>query len=129
VHVDPGTPKSVRIAGVLVGVQGLVGVVFAVILLTQPGVLRAGDRIGEAAFFLLMAAAVIGFGVALVLGKRGARSPAIVIELLLTGIAAYVTAPSNQPVYGIPIAALCVFILYLLLNAGVREWVMDKDPD
>lgn len=67
-------------------------------------------------------------------GKRGARSPAVVIELILVGIAGYVTVPSGQVVYGILIAVICVYTLYLLLNAGVRSWVMDapaadKDPD
>jgi hypothetical protein len=125
----------VRIAGVIVGLQGLVGVVVAVLLLVQPGVLRTTDRLGEAGFFAAMAAAVIGFGVALVLGKRGARSPAVLVELLLIGISAYATVPSNQPFYGIPVAVLCVFVLYLLLNPGARDWVMDqntsdqKDPD
>jgi hypothetical protein len=117
----------VRIAGVIVGLQGLAGVVVAVLLLVQPGVLSVRDRLGEAGFFALMAAAVIGLGIALVLGKRGARSPAVLVELLLIGISAYATVPSNQPIYGIPVAVLCVFVLYLLLNPGVREWVMDHD--
>lgn len=127
-RLDPTTPRTVRIAGVLVGLQGLVGVVFAVVLIAQPGVLSLADRAGEAGFFLLMAAAVIGLGVALVLGKRGARSPAIVVELLLTGIAGYVTVPSGQTGWGLLIAAFCIYTLYLLLNAGVRDWAMDREP-
>jgi hypothetical protein len=128
VQLDPTTPRTVRIAGVLVCLQGLIGVVFAVVLIIQPGVLSLADRAGEAGFFLLMAAAVIGFGVALVLGKRGARSPAIVVELLLTGIAGYVTVPSRQAGWGILIAAFCIYTLYLLLNANVRDWAMDREP-
>jgi hypothetical protein len=99
-----------------------------------PGELTTRDRLGEAGFFALMAAAVVGFGVALVLGKRGARSPAVVIELILIGIAGYVTVPSGQVLYGVPIAIVCVATLYLLLNTRAREWVMDartanQDPD
>jgi hypothetical protein len=127
VRGDPSTPTTVRIAGVIVGLQGLVGVVVAVMLLVQPGVLSVTDRLGEAGFFALMAAAVTGFGIALVLGKRGARSPAVLVELLLIGIAAYATVPSKQPLYGIPVAVLCVFVLYLLLNPGARDWVTDRD--
>ena len=73
-----------------------------------------------------MAAAVIGCGIALVLGKRGARSPAMVIEILLLGIAWYATGPSGRPEYGIPVAALCVLVLYLLLNPRARAWAMDR---
>jgi hypothetical protein len=130
VRLDPDTPKTVRIAGLLVGLQGLCGIVFAVVLMVQPGVLNAADRYGEAAFFVVLGAGVIGFGAALVLGKRGARSPAVVIELLLLGIAGYATVPSSRPEYGLPVAAVCLFTLYLLLNSGVRDWVMDlQDPD
>jgi hypothetical protein len=131
VRLDPDTPKAARVAGVLVGLQGLCGIVFAVVLMVQPGVLRATDRYGEAAFFVALGAGVIGFGAALVLGKRGARSPAVVIELVLLGIAGYATVPSSRPEYGLPVAALCLYTLYLLLSSGVRDWVMDlqKDPD
>jgi hypothetical protein len=130
VRLDPGTPTTVRTAGVLVGLQGLAGIVFAVVVAVQPGALNTADRLGEAGFFAVMAAAVIGFGVALVFGKRGARSPAVVIELLLLGIAGYATVPSSRPEYGIPVAVLCLAVLYLLLNPQGREWVMDQqDPD
>jgi hypothetical protein len=130
VRLDPGTPTTVRAAGVLVGLQGLAGIVFAVVLAVKPGVLTTADRLGQAGFFALMAAAVVGFGVALVFGKRGARSPAVVIELLLLGIAGYATVPSSRPEYGIPVAVLCLAVLYLLLNPQGREWVMDQqDPD
>ncbi len=131
-QLDPGTPKAARVAGVIVGLQGLVGVVFAVVLLVAPGSLRLSDRLGEAGFFLVIAAAVVALGVALVLGKRGARSPVVVTELILLGIAGYVSVPSSQLEWGIPIAAVCVYTLYLLLSAPVREWVMatsEKDPD
>lgn len=133
-QLDPDTPRSVRLAGVIVGLQGLAGVVFAVVLLVSPGALTSRDRLGEAGFFLLIAAVVVALGVALVLGKRGARSPAVVVELILVGIAGYVTVPSGRAAYGVPIAIICVYTLYLLLNAGARTWVMDasaadKDPD
>jgi hypothetical protein len=131
VRLDPATPTTVRVGGILVGLQGLAGIVFAVVVLVQPGLLATRDRLGEAGFFALMAAAVIGFGVALVFGKRGARSPAVLIELLLLGIAGYATVPSSRPEYGIPVAVLCLLVLYLLLNTRGREWAMDRleDPD
>jgi hypothetical protein len=134
VQLDPDTPRTVRAAGALVGLQGLAGLAYTVVLLVAPGVLTAADRYGEAAFFALMAAAVIGLGMALVLGKRGARSPAVLIQLLLLGIAGYATVPSSRPEYGVPVAVLCLLVLYLLLNTAGRAWAMDlqatdKDPD
>jgi hypothetical protein len=133
VRLDPATPTTVRAGGIIVGLQGLAGIAFAIAVLVQPGVLTTRDRLGEAGFFAVMAAAVIGFGIALVLGKRGARSPAVLIELLLLGIAGYATVPSSRPEYGIPVAVLCLLALYLLLNTRGRAWAMDltsaEDPD
>ncbi|MFL6124972.1 hypothetical protein [Actinophytocola sp.] len=131
---DPSAPTTVRVAGGIVGLEGLGGLAFAVALLVQPGVLRPSDRYGEAAFFAILAAAVIGFGIALVLGKRGARSPVVVIQLLLLAVAGYATVPSGRPEYGIPVAVACLAVLYLLLNPRARDWVMDrtgsdKEPD
>ncbi|TDV52476.1 hypothetical protein [Actinophytocola oryzae] len=129
-RLDADAPRTVRIAGAVIGLQGLVGLVFAVVLAFAPGTLTSKDRFGEAGFFALMAAAVIGFGVALVLGRRGARSPAVVVQLILIGIAGYVTVPSGQAAYGIPIAIVCIGVLYLLLNPAARTWVMGReDPD
>lgn len=134
-RLDPDTPRTVRAAGVLVGLQGLVGIVFSVALLVAPGSLRTPDRYGEAAYFAVIGAAVIGCGAALVLGKRGARSPTTVAEILLLGVAWYAAGPSSRPEYGIPVAAVCVAVLYLLYNAKARVWAMDlpdaatKDPD
>lgn len=133
-QLDPDTPRTVRWAGISVAAQGLVGVVFAVVILVAPGSLTTRDRLGEAGFFLLMALAVMALGAALVLGKRGARSPAVVVELILVGIAGYVTVPSGQIVWGLLIAVVGILTLFLLLNSGAREWVMDRqtsdqDPD
>lgn len=134
-RLDPETPRTVRAAGVLVGLQGLVGIVFAVVLLVTPGSLRSPDRYGEAAYFAVIGAAVLGCGVALVLGKRGVRSPTTVAEILLLGVAWYAAGPSGRPEYGIPVAVVCVVVLYLLFNAKARVWAMDlpdgakQDPD
>lgn len=134
-RLDPDTPRTVRAAGVLVGLQGLVGIVFAVALLVASGSLRAPDRYGEAAYFAIIGAAVIGCGAALVLGKRGARSPTTVAEILLLGVAWYAAGPSSRPEYGIPVAVVCIAVLYLLYNAKARVWAMDlpdsatQDPD
>ena len=58
------------------------------------------------------------------LGKHWARSPAVVMELLLLGVAWYATGPSGRPEYGVPVGVLCVVVLYLLFTATSREWSM-----
>jgi len=136
VRIETDTPKTVRGAGVLVALQGLVGVVFAGALLIRAlsGEKTIGNLYGEAAYFAVLGGAVLGCGAALFLGKRGVRGPITVIEILLLGVAWYAFGPSDRPEYGLPVAALSVVVLYLLYNAKARVWAEDRqglteDPD
>jgi hypothetical protein len=125
-HVSPA-PATVRGAGVLVGLQGLTGLVFAVIVLVRAfggGSTPGNNLFGQAAYFAVLGGAVLAVGIALVLGKQWARSPAMVAEILLLGVAWYMIGPSGRPLLGIPIAALSVLVMYLLLNARAREWAL-----
>ncbi|GAB1508822.1 hypothetical protein [Actinophytocola sp. KF-1] len=135
-RIETDAPKTVRGAGLLVVLQGLIGVVFAVALLVRAfsGAETIGNLYGEAAYFAVLGGAVLGCGVALFLGKRGVRGPITVIQILLLGVAWYAMGPSDRPEYGIPVAALCVLVLYLLYNVKARVWAedragLDEDPD
>lgn len=135
-RIETDAPKTVRGAGLVVVLQGLVGVVFAVALLIRAfsGAETIGNLYGEAAYFAVLGGAVLGCGVALFLGKRGVRGPVTVIEILLLGVAWYAAGPSGRPEYGIPVAALSVLVLYLLYNVKARVWAedrqgLDEDPD
>ncbi|MDQ3785881.1 MAG: hypothetical protein M3422_01385 [Actinomycetota bacterium] len=135
-RIETDAPKTVRGAGLLVALQGLVGVVFAVALLIRAfsGAETIGNLYGEAAYFAVLGGAVLGCGIALFLGKRGVRGPITVIQILLLGVAWYAMGPSDRPEYGIPVAGVCVLVLYLLYNVKARVWAedragLDEDPD
>jgi hypothetical protein len=125
--VGPDVPRPVRLAGLLVVLQGLAGVATGGWLLVA--VVRGSTGpvpIGATAAWL------IGFGVILLVvglnlmrGRHGARTPAIVAQLLLLGVCWYATGPSSQPAYGIPGAAFCVAVLVLLFRASARAWAAD----
>jgi hypothetical protein len=129
VRIESDAPPTVRGAGILVGIQGLAGIGFAIALLIRAlsGAETIGNLYGEAAYFAIIGAAVVACGVALVLGKRGARAPTTVVEILLLGVAWYAIGPSGRPEYGVPVAALCAVVLFLLYNARAREWALDLD--
>jgi len=130
VRLDSDAPPTIRGAGVLVGLQGLTGVGFAVALLVGgfAGGSATGNNIfGEAAYFVVLGGAVVAVGVALVLGKHWARGPAVVVELLLLGVAWYATGPSGRPAIGVPVGLLCVLVLYLLFTVRSRAWSMGLD--
>lgn len=118
-------PPSVRGAGILVGLQGLAGVAFAVALLVRAlgGASSAGNNLfGEAGYFVVLGGGVVVVGAALLLGRHWARSPAVVVELLLLGVAWYAAGPSGRPEIGAPVGVFCVVVLYLLFTARSREW-------
>jgi hypothetical protein len=132
VRIASDAPPTVRGAGVLVGVQGLAGLVFAVALLVRAigGASSPGNNVyGEAGYFGVIGGAVVAVGVALVLGKHWARSPAVVVELLLLGVAWYASGPSGRPEFGVPVGVLSVVVLYLLFTARSREWSLGLDDD
>lgn len=131
-RIATDAPATVRGAGVLVGLQGLVGVGFAVALLVRAfgGASSEGNNVyGEAGYFAVIGIAVVAVGVSLVLGKHWARSPAVVVELLLLGVAWYAFGPSKRPEIGVPVGLLCVIVLYLLFTVRSREWSLGLEDD
>jgi hypothetical protein len=126
-------PENVKVAGVLVAVQGLVGVVVAVVLGVR-AVGAEGPRgyygFAEAGIFLLMAGAVAGLGYGLVRGVHGCRTPAIVIQLLLFPVIYYTLGPSRQLFWGIVCGLYVLLTFLMLISEQSRRWSMgDEYPD
>lgn len=131
-RIASDAPPTIRGAGILVGLQGLTGIGFAVALLVRAlgGASTEGNNIyGEAGYFTVLGGGVVAVGVGLVLGKHWARSPAVVVELLLLGVAWYAAGPSGRPEYGVPVGVVCVVVLYLLFTVRSREWSLGLDDE
>lgn len=131
-RIASDAPPTIRGAGTLVGLQGLTGIVFAIALLVRAldgGSTEGNNVFGEAGYFAVLGGGVVAVGVALVLGKHWARSPAVVVELLLLGVAWYAAGPSGRPEIGVPVGVLSVIILYLLFTARSREWSLGLDDE
>ncbi len=126
---EPATPRPVRAAGVLVGLQGLAGVAIAVGLLVVAVRGRTGPVpiLATAAWLAGFGVILLAIGLNLVRGRHGARTPAIVAQLLLLGVCWYAAGPSSQPAYGVPAAAFCVAVLVLLFCPPVLRWVTGRD--
>lgn len=120
-------------AGVLVALQGVVGVVVAVVLGVRtlgadPARLYYG--LAESGIFLLLGAAVAGIGYGLVRGVHGCRSPAIVLQLLLLPVIYSLLGPSRQLLWGIGCGLLVLATFLLLISEQSRRWSMgDEYPD
>ncbi|MPZ79106.1 MAG: hypothetical protein GEV28_01350 [Actinophytocola sp.] len=131
-RIASDAPPTIRGAGLLVGLQGLTGIGFAIALLVRAlggGSTEGNNVFGEAGYFTVLGGGVVAVGVALVLGKHWARSPSVVVELLLLGVAWYAAGPSGRPGIGVPVGVLCVVVLYLLFTARSREWSLGLDDE
>jgi len=111
---------------VLVGLQGLAGVTYAIAVLVRAvtSVRPAGSQYGEVGYFAVLSACVLAVAVGLVTGHPWARTPAAVLQLLLLGVSWYVLGPSGQMVIGVVVAALCLAVLGLLLTRRARAWAV-----
>jgi hypothetical protein len=115
-------PRPVGIAGVLVGIQSLAGFAFVVAVLVGSGSQSMTNRLGEAGYFLLLSAGIAAVAVGLWRGARWARTPAIVVELLLVGVAWYALGGAQRPELGIPVGVYCLAVIVLLFLRGSRQW-------
>lgn len=130
------TPRPVLLAGLIVGAQALAGLALATALVIKAlsgptAQLSAGKVFGEAGYFAVVAAGVVIVAVGLTRGRRWARSPAIVLQLLLLGVTWYMIGPSMRPAYGLPLGVVTVSVLVLLFTREARAWAWagDDNPD
>lgn len=120
-------PRDIRVAGALTALPGLAAVTFAIVLVvsavtestTTPG---GNSVLGEAAYYAILGAGVTACGVGLLLGHTWARSPALVLALIVAALGWYMAGPSGRPLFGVPIIVIGLAVLVLLFRAPAREW-------
>ena len=126
------TPPSVRRAGVLVGLQGALGVTGAAVYAVR-GLAGADQHIvsgfGNAAWFGLIGAAVLAAGWALWTGRRWGRGLAVFAQLLLLPVAWYIGVGSHRWVYAVPVAAVALVVLALLFSPSTIQWMTSSDAN
>lgn len=126
---QPAPPWQIRVAGVTVGAEGLLGVGFAVALAVRSSSSPAGVGavLGEAGYFALIGAALVFVGSGLVTGRRWARTPAIVTQLLLLPVVYSLLGPSRQLLLGVVTGVVVIATFLLLISERSREWSMGLD--
>ncbi|GAB2911671.1 hypothetical protein GCM10027047_07290 [Rhodococcus aerolatus] len=122
----PPAPAAVRRAGVVVLLQGAAALVFAVSIAfstaSDPGA-SARSGYGTAGYFAVMGVGIVLAGASLVRGRRAARAPAVVVQVLLLGAAWYLLVGSGQALAGVVMGLVAVAVLVLLLGRATSEWV------
>jgi hypothetical protein len=121
-----GPPPQIRAAGALVGGEGLLAIGVAVALLVRGfAVGITGAVAGEAGYFVLFGLGLAAVGVGLLRGRRWARTPAIVIQLLLLPVVYSLLGPSRELLLGAVSGVYVLATFLLLLNERSRRWWMD----
>jgi hypothetical protein len=118
-------PVQVRVAAGLVGLEGLLGLAMAVVFgfWSEGGL---GARIGEASYFVILGVALVACAFFLYRGRHGARTPAIVVQLLLVPVV-YTTLGGGQIVVGIVALLFVVGTFMLLVSEPSRRWAVGAD--
>ena len=124
-------PTPVRAAGALVGLQALAATAFTVVVAARATGADLGPKaaIGEAGFFLVVAAALGAVALGLLTGRRWARTPAIVTQLLLLPAVYSLLGPSHQLLIGLVAGAVVVAAFLLLISERSRAWSMGAEDD
>jgi hypothetical protein len=78
--------------------------------------------LGEVGYFAVIGIALAFIGAALATGRRGARTPAIVTQLLLLPVVYSLIGPSRQVVLGIVAGLYVVATFLLLISERSRAW-------
>jgi len=122
-------PGPILAAAGLVGLQGLLGAGFAgfLVLRAGAGAQRLGGVLAESGMFLLIGAALLWVALGLLRGRFWARTPAIVVQLLLLPLAYSLLVPSHQVLAGAVTGVFVLAALLLLLSGPARLWAQDHD--
>ncbi|WP_372460852.1 hypothetical protein [Gordonia paraffinivorans] len=130
--VDPAPPRQIKIAGAVTSVQGLIGVIVAIVLVIRALAGHEETAIsgyGTAAWFGIIFGGVLVGGIALWAGRRWGRSIALVAQILLLPVAYYLYT-SGITVVAVPMALVSATVLVMLFSGPSVRWLAgDSAPD
>jgi hypothetical protein len=127
-------PSTVRIAGILVVLEGAVAMGFAVYSIFRAASGEHDQSVtngyGFALWLALLFGGVLAAGIALLRGARWGRSVAVVAQILLLPVVWSLLTDSHQPMLGILMAVIVVPTLVLLFAPSTTGWLaQDYAPD
>jgi hypothetical protein len=121
-------PREIRLAGAITVLPGLALLAIAVMLVVNAGGApqAAGGFVAEIVYYVVLATGVLICAAGLLLGKTWARSPSLVVSLILIGVGWYATGPSGQPGYGVPVMIAGAAVVVLLFRRPARAWALGQ---
>jgi hypothetical protein len=127
------SPATVRLAAALVGLQGALAVLGAVVFVIR-GIGGPDSPVvsgfANAVWFVVFGAALLTSAWALWTGRRWGRGIAVFAQMLLLPVCWYLGVGSHRWVYALPAALVCLTILALLLFAKATvQWLTYDEND
>ena len=119
-----------RVAALVVVVEAaaLVGVGVLTLVSGLSNDANTGQLLAQVAYYLVLALALAAVATGLLRGRRWARTPAIVIQLITLGVGFYLAVPSGHPAWGVPVAAVALVTAFLLVGRAAGEWMRQFPP-
>lgn len=124
---DP--PRAVFGAGLIVAAQGAAALAVAAVLVLRAvtgAAQRAVNGYGTAAWFVLVGAAVLAAGWALLRGRRVGRGIAVFANLTLLPVAWYLGVGSHRWGYGALVGVAAVAVLAALFSPAALRWAAQR---
>lgn len=118
-------PGTVRVAAILVALQGLGLLVLAGMTLSSGLAHDAAvpQLAAQTAYFVVLGAAVILVASGLLRGRRWGRSPAIVVQVVVIAVGMWLAFPSGQLGRGLALIAMGAAALGLLFSPHANHWI------
>ena len=118
-------PRPVRVAAVLVLLEALGLLVLAGtnVVSGLSEAVSVGRTLAQAAYYLVLAASLACCAAGLLRGRRWARTPSLVAQLVVFAIGVWLIAPSGQLVWGPLLVLLGGAGAALLLSRPANAWV------
>ncbi len=125
---DPSvTPRQIKIAGAVTTIEGLAGVLVAVVLVVRG---LAGHEeaaisgYGTAGWFGIIGGGVLLGGLALLTGRRWGRTIAMMAQILLLPVSYYIFT-SGWAVFAVPLALAALAALVMLFSPPSVRWLAE----
>ena len=116
-------PTSVRAAAWVAVAQSVIVVVVAVGVIVARQDADLKWALATAAYFVVLAVLIGAVGRGLLQGRRWARTPAIVVQIIFALTGFYLAVPSARVLPGIALIAIGAGTLALLLGKASNDWI------
>ena len=123
-------PIPVKVSGALLGAEalGLLTLAVTVVVSGLGNNARLDQLIGQGLYFVVLGALIALVGAGLIRGKRWARTPAIVAQLVVVAIGVWMLALSGRIGWGLGLIVLGGVAGGLLLTPAANAWIKRFPP-